>query len=186
MEQGVESDVGILEDHVPGEDGGFEVSIAPAVGPDAGIEDVHIEGDAYLREIVLDSDSDSLLRCAHAAVEREVGGTCLLEQGLRLVGVVFDDRQRIVVARQVRVQVFRRRRSCTMKNRIDKLLTVDCVVDGLAHAGILEAVLGEVQVEDIGSQRIVLVELLADGGIVLVLLEQRRIHIAEVDIAVHV
>lgn len=53
VEEGVEGKEGVLEDHVPGEDGGLEVAVAPAVGPDAGVKDIHIERDASLGEIVL-------------------------------------------------------------------------------------------------------------------------------------
>lgn len=96
----------------------------------------------------------------------------LLQQRLRLVGIVFDDRQRVIVPRKVRVQILGGRDSGTMQDGIDKLSAVDCVVDGFADTDVLEAVLREIEVYEVCPQRIVLMELFSDGGIVLVLLEQ--------------
>ena len=129
MEEGVEGEEGVLEDHVPGEDGGLEIAIAPAVGPDAGIENIHVERDAYFGEVILAGNGCRLLRRTDAAVEREAGDACFLQKRLRLVRIVFDDGKRVVVSRQVRVQVLGGRDACTVQDGIDKLLAVDCVVD---------------------------------------------------------
>lgn len=74
--------------------------------------------------------------------------------------------------RKVRVQILGGRDSGTMQDGIDKLPAVDCVVDGFADTDVLEAVLREIEVYEVCPQRIVLMELFSDGGIVLVLLEQ--------------
>jgi hypothetical protein len=80
MEEGVEGEIVILEDHIPGEDCGLEVAIAPAICPDARIEDVYIEIDANLRKVVLARDCHCLLGRPNATVEREVGDTCFFQQ----------------------------------------------------------------------------------------------------------